>query len=288
MRRSKLQKRDNFMRSKIKYFILGPCTLESFEQVKPLSEMALENNVRYFRANIFKPRTSPESFQGLGLEGLPIVEWLISQGHMIVSEPLSIDQLGIVKKFASIIQIGARNMQNFEYLKQIGQVVDFENNPEQRVMLKRGFSNNLDEWLASARYLEQSGVPRDRIILCERGTRNFSAPAGVTLDLALAAKAKMETEYDVIIDPSHGTRDSRLVLPVAKGAMAMDFDGIMVESHPIPEKSVSDAQQALDPRDLDSFLKQQAQRYDWKIEKEFNSNLGKDLSNDRFSTTPYN
>ncbi len=236
-----------------KIIIIGPCALESIEQVKPIAEVAHKQGIKYFRANIFKPRTNPNSFQGLGLKGLPVIEYLHKQGFKLVTEACSLGQLDIVKDFASMIQIGTRNMQNFELLKAMGRTVDFSSGRYQ-VMLKRGFANNMAEWLSSAEYLEQSGVPRDKIILCERGSRNHAAPSGVTLDLALAYKVKMETNYKVIVDPSHGTRESSLVLPLAKAALAMDFDGLMIETHPKPLESMSDPQQAVRPNAIDSFF----------------------------------
>lgn len=279
------------MRSRIDYFIIGPCGLESLNQVKPIVDLAKAHGIQYFRGNIFKPRTSPESFQGLGIkEGLPIIEYLLSNDLKIVSEPCSIDHLETIKDFASIIQIGARNMQNFEYLKSIGRIIDLSKN--QKVMLKRGFSCNMEEWLESAKYLELSGIKRENIILCERGSRNFAAPHGVTLDLGLATKVKLQSDYKIIIDPSHGSRSRDLVLPLAKGAMAMNFNGIMLEVHPEPEKSKSDSQQALGLDDLDNFLRMQSNLYNWKIE-ENNPDLDTSLeenekNSDRIRTASYN
>lgn len=275
------------MRSKINFFIIGPCALESMEQVLPLVRLAKKHQVPFFRANIFKPRTSPHSFQGLGKTGLTIINYLKSEGLKLVSEPCSTEHLEVVKEFATIIQIGARNMQNFEYLKSIGKQVDFSD-PEKFVMLKRAFSCNETEWLSSAKYLEEYGVPRERIILCERGSRNFAAPYGVTLDLGLATKVKLENEYQVIIDPSHGTKNSDLVLPLTKGAMAMDFDGIMIETHPNPRESVSDAQQALHPDRLDKFLQEQKTKFDWTHDEETELSLIKESKGDRISTSSYN
>ena len=236
--------------------IAGPCALESIDQVRPIIEVAKKHGLRYFRANLFKPRTSPRSFQGLGAEGLPILEFLIHHKMLPVCEVASLEQLELLQNYASVIQIGARNMQNFELLKMVGKKLDFSSS-KQMVMLKRGFANNIHEWLSSASYLEKSGVPHHRIILCERGSRNWAAPHGITLDLALAWKVKQETDYKVIIDPSHGTRESSLVLPLAEAARAMNFDGLMVEVHPKPKESLSDSQQAIRPLDFDRFLSRQ-------------------------------
>lgn len=230
--------------------IIGPCALESIEQVRPLVHIAKKHGLTYFRANIFKPRTSPQSFQGLGDKGLPILRYLIEQGMQPVCEAGSKEQLELLRDYASIIQIGARNMQNFELLKIVGKTVG----GKKTVMLKRGFANNMNEWLSSASYLEQSGIPKNHILLCERGSRHAASPQGVCLDLGLAEKVRQETNYKVIIDPSHGTRESSLVLPLAKAALAMAFDGIMVETHPHPSKSLVDSQQAVHPTLLDKFL----------------------------------
>lgn len=207
----------------------------------------------YFRAQIFKPRTSPYSFQGHGESGLAIIDFLREQGLKLVSEACSVEQLRVVEKYADVIQVGARNMQNFEFLKQIGRSAIFQRRLPY-VMLKRGFSNNYKEWIGAAKYLEESGVPENKIILCERGTRNGVAVTGTTLDFAMAYKAKSETSYQVIIDPSHGTGARDLVLPMAKLALGLSFDGMMIEVHPEPEKSVSDALQALSVSEMEQFL----------------------------------
>ena len=240
-----------------RFLIIGPCALESIEQVRPIVEMAKKYQPIYFRANLFKPRTSPHSFQGLGAKGMAVIEFLLHHQMQLVCEAASLEQLEFVKHYASIIQIGARNMQNFELLKAMGKQLDTSSG--QMVMLKRGFANNMSEWLFSAEYLECAGVARKQIILCERGSRNWAAPSGVTLDLALAWKVKQESDYAVIVDPSHGTRESSLVLPLAKAALAMDFDGLMIETHPHPLQSLSDPQQAICPRTLDQFLCQHLQ-----------------------------
>ena len=244
-----------------KFIIIGPCALESIEQIAPLVELAKKYPSVYFRANLFKPRTRPDSFQGLGGEGFPLIEFLLKRKMKLVCEAGSLEQLESIQNYASIIQIGARNMQNFELLKNLGKKLSASPSGHQMVMLKRGFSNNMDEWLSSAKYLVQAGLCQDRIILCERGTRNWAAPHGVTLDLAMALKVKQQTDYQVIIDPSHGTRESSLVLPMAKAALALDFDGLMIETHPRPMESLSDPQQAVHPRALDQFLSSQLESF---------------------------
>lgn len=237
----------------IKFFIVGPCALESKEQMIPIVEMCKSWNIRYVRAQLFKPRTSPDSFQGLGKKGLHIIEYLKDNDLKLVSEACSEKQLDIIAQFASVIQIGARNMQNFELLKAIGQNTAYRQR-KPYVMLKRGFSNTLDEWLSCAKYIIKSGVEPEKIILCERGSRNHAAPSGVTLDFGMALKARQKSDFKIIIDPSHGSGDSTLVLPLAKAAIALDFDGVMIEAHPYPKKSVSDAKQALSIKEVENFL----------------------------------
>ncbi|MBL7664674.1 MAG: hypothetical protein JNM93_06040 [Bacteriovoracaceae bacterium] len=235
------------------FVIIGPCSLESWEQMAPIAQLADKYQVPYLRTPLFKPRTHPDSFQGLGAEGLNILKQIRTNypDLKFVAEVGSLEQLLIVRESVEMIQIGARNMQNFELLKSIGQ-----NYQNQFVMLKRGWGNNLKEWLASAQYLVNYGVDAKKIILCERGTRNACAPAQVTLDFALALKAKQMSHFHVIIDPSHGTSDRSMVLPMAEVATALNFDGLMIECHPYPNESYSDAHQALGLEELEIFLGQ--------------------------------
>lgn len=238
-----------------KLFILGPCSLESHSQMKKVASLAKKLGIYYIRAQIFKPRTNPNSFQGLGNKGLEILESLQSANENnqfgFVMEAGSPSQLEMIAPYASIIQIGARNMQNFELLKAVGPFFDEE--LHDYVLLKRGFANTTEEWLDAAEYLIQSGVPKEKILLCERGSRSFTSPTGVHLDFLCALKAQA-AGFHVIIDPSHGTRDRKYVLPLAKAALAMDFDGIMLECHPEPDKSVSDAKQAISLEAVDNFF----------------------------------
>ncbi len=232
-------------------FIVGPCSLESKEQIVPIVELCKRLKITYFRAQLFKPRTFPDSFQGLGVKGLPLIEYLLENGLKLVTEACSLEQLEIVKDFASVVQIGTRNMQNFELLKGVGPML--AHHPDTLVMLKRGFSNTLPEWLASARYLEKSGVPPENIVLCERGSRCAFAPTGVVLDFAMALKAKQHG-YKVIIDPSHGTKDAPMVLPLLSASLSLPLDGAMVEIHPRPRESWSDAAQAVSLEDFENFF----------------------------------
>lgn len=236
-----------------KLIIIGPCSLENREQITQVMDTAIQIGVPYIRAQVYKPRTSPESFQGMGSEGIQILKELKRdqkyQEIKYVCEVCSKDHFDSLKDLVSIIQIGARNMQNFELLKYISQ--NFKD--QEYVLLKRGFANTVKEWLAAAQYLIQGGIPKEKIILCERGSRSFTSPTGVNLDFIAAFEAQSQG-FHVIIDPSHGSKDRKFVLPLAQGALAMNFDGVMIEVHPEPEKSVSDKDQAISLEAIKTFF----------------------------------
>lgn len=236
-------------------FIFGPCALESLEQIAPVAALLKRHHLTYLRTQLFKPRTDPHSFQGLGKDGIKILETLretySAQELKFVCEACSSDQLEIIAPWASIIQIGARNMQNFELLKAVGKHISDQHD---YVLLKRGFANTVGEWLASASYLIQGGVPKEKIILCERGTRSVTSPTGVQLDFIAALEAK-KSGYLVITDPSHGSKKAEFVLPLARAGLALGLDGIMVECHPRPSESVSDANQAISLEAMEEFIK---------------------------------
>ena len=236
-------------------YIFGPCSLESLEQITPVAAMLRRQGLTYLRTQLFKPRTNPDSFQGLGPEGVSILRTLrerYSKDELkFVCEACSTDQLGVIAPWASVIQIGARNMQNFELLKAVGKHISTNTD---YVLLKRGFANTVEEWLESARYLVQGGVQKDKIVLCERGTRSVTSPTGVQLDFIAAMEAK-KSGFKVIIDPSHGSKKSEFVLPLARASLQLGLDGIMVECHPRPKESVSDAKQALSLEETEEFIK---------------------------------
>ncbi len=242
------------MSMKKKLFILGPCSLESFEQISRVANILRKHDVTYMRTQVYKPRTKPDSFQGLGAaDGIPVLNKLRETYSIdqlkFVAEVCSEEQLAAIADHVQVIQIGARNMQNFELLKVVGKYIkdhDF-------VLLKRGFANTLEEWLSAAEYLAYFGVPKNKIVLCERGSRSLTSPTGVHLDL-IAAMMGQKAGYKVVIDPSHGSKQREFVIPLAKAALAMDFDGVMIECHPEPAKSVSDAAQAISLEDAEEFL----------------------------------
>lgn len=227
--------------------IAGPCSVENEEMIMKCALEAKENGAQILRGGCFKPRTSPYSFQGLGYEGL---ELLVEAGRYyqlpVITEVMSIDQVSEVAKTADILQIGARNMQNFELLKEVGR-------SHRPAMLKRGLSASIEEWLNSAEYILAHG--NRQVILCERGIRTFETATRNTLDLSAVPVLKELTHLPIIVDPSHavGIRDK--VVPLAKAAKVVGAHGIMVEFHPDPPKALSDADQALYFEQFESLMK---------------------------------
>ncbi len=215
----------------------GPCTVESLEQMDTVASQLRNAPVQGLRGGAFKPRTSPYSFQGLGLEGLKIL-FEIKQRYQIpiVTEVMSTDQIELVATYGDMLQVGSRNMQNFELLKALGKV----NKP---ILLKRGLAATLEEFIFAAEYILSEG--NSQVVLCERGIRSFDSYTRNVLDLGAVVALKQLTCLPVIVDPSHAAGRRELIEPLAKAAIAAGADGLMIECHPHPEKSVSDAQQAL-------------------------------------------
>lgn len=215
----------------------GPCSVESQEQLMETAEGIKSGGAHFIRGGAFKPRTSPYSFQGMGEAGLKLLlEAKQKTGLPIVTELISIDTVQMVSDYADIIQIGARNMQNFALLKQLGQT-------KCPIFLKRGLSATLEELLMSAEYIMSEG--NYNVMLCERGIRTYEKSYRNTLDLNAVPVLKQSTHLPVIVDPAHGTGRVDLVPTMAKAAIAAGADGIMVEVHPNPEKALSDGQQSL-------------------------------------------
>lgn len=222
--------------------IAGPCAVESREQIFSSAEKVKEAGAKILRGGAFKPRTSPYAFQGLGEEGLRILaEAGKSVGLPVVSEVIDADSVDLAEKYVDIMQIGARNMQNFVLLKRVGKV-------KQAVMLKRGMSATLEEFLMSAEYILAEG--NYRVFLCERGVRTFTDFTRNTLDISIIPAVKRLSHLPIITDPSHGTGRREKVLPMARASIAAGADGVMVEMHPEPEKALSDGFQSLYPRQL--------------------------------------
>lgn len=219
--------------------IAGPCAVESYEQTMAIAEIVASCGVKLFRGGAFKPRTSPYSFQGLGEKGLKILAEARDRfGLSIVTEVLDTETADLVEEYADILQVGARNMQNFSLLRRVGQA-------RKPVMLKRGMSATLDELLLAAEYIMAEG--NYNVILCERGVRTFADHTRNTLDLSIVPAVQTRSHLPIIVDPSHGTGKRHKVIPLARAAIAAGADGIMVEVHNRPEQALSDGPQALLP-----------------------------------------
>ena len=222
--------------------IAGPCSVESEKQLFTVAERVKSSGANILRGGAFKPRTSPYSFQGLGEDGLKILKQASLKFDMpIVSEVMDSRSVGLVAKYVDILQIGARNMQNFNLLKEVGQV-------EKPVMLKRGLSATVKELLMSAEYILSQG--NFNVILCERGIRTFENFTRYTLDLSAVPVIKNLSHLPVIVDPSHAAGRRNLVAPLSKAALAAGADGLIIEVHPNPEEALSDGPQQLR---MDSF-----------------------------------
>lgn len=226
--------------------IAGPCAITSLEHALKTAGALKKLGVKYFRGSIFKPRTSPTSFQGLGTDGIKVLEAVKQETGMgIVSEildPAKIDCMGVV----DIFQVGARSMQNFELLKALAKA-------GKPVILKRGMSATVEEWLEAARYLTEGGNPE--VILCERGIRTFSDFSRFTLDLNVVPYLRQNTEMPVFVDPSHGTGVRSLVVPMALAAQAAGANGLMIEVDVEPDKAPSDGFQTLDLEEFECLKK---------------------------------
>ncbi|WP_455539903.1 3-deoxy-7-phosphoheptulonate synthase [Terrisporobacter sp.] len=227
--------------------IAGPCAVESEEQIVEIAKQVKKSGANFLRGGAFKPRTSPYSFQGLELEGLKLMEIAKQEtGLPIVSELMSIGHLDEFMKSVDVIQIGARNMQNYDLLKQVGRT----NKP---VILKRGLSSTIEEWLLSAEHIMAGG--NENVILCERGIRTFETYTRNTLDLNAVPVVKKYSHLPIIVDPSHGTGSSEYVESMAKASIVAGCDGIMIEVHNNPEKALSDGQQSITPQQFDKLMK---------------------------------
>jgi len=228
--------------------IAGPCSVESREHLFAMGRRVKAGGGAVLRAGAFKPRTSPYSFQGLGVAGLRFLgEVRAELGLPIVTEVMDTRDVEMVAEVADIVQVGARNMQNFNLLKVIGRCA-------RPVLLKRGLSNTIEELLMSAEYILSEGNPR--VILCERGIRTFEKATRNTLDLSAVPVLKKETHLPVVVDPSHATGYWDLVPPMARAAVAAGADGILVEIHDQPERALSDGAQALLPDTFDALVRQ--------------------------------
>ena len=215
----------------------GPCSVESREQVIETALSVRADGASILRGGAYKPRTSPYDFQGLGVEGLKLLrEAGDAAGMPIVTEVMSEEDAGIIADYADLLQVGARNMQNFALLKKLAKT-------KRPILLKRGASATVKEWLAAAEYLLHGG--NENVILCERGIKGFDSSLRNTLDLAAVALVKEMTHLPVIVDPSHATGKRSLIAPTARAALAVGADGVIIEVHPDPDNAWSDGAQSL-------------------------------------------
>ena len=225
----------------------GPCSVESEEQIIEIAKSVKASGANFLRGGAFKPRTSPYSFQGLELEGLRLLKRAKEEtGLSIVTEIMSTNYIDDFVRDVDVIQVGARNMQNFDLLKQLGKT----NKP---ILLKRGLSSTIEEWLMSAEYIMAGG--NENVILCERGIRTFETATRNTLDLSAVPVIKEKSHLPIIIDPSHATGKRDLVEPLAKAAIAVGADGLMIEVHNNPAKALCDGKQSIKPETFDDIMK---------------------------------
>jgi 3-deoxy-7-phosphoheptulonate synthase len=225
----------------------GPCSVESERQILDSAEIVARAGAKLLRGGAFKPRTSPYDFQGLEVEGLKLLDKARrATGLGIITEVMSDSDVELVAEYADILQIGARNMQNFALLKSLGRC-------GRPVLLKRGMSSTVKELLMSAEYIVAHGNPQ--VILCERGIRTFETVTRNTCDIVAVAALAELTHLPVILDPSHATGKRSLVPPLSRAAVAIGADGLIVEVHPVPEKAMSDGAQSLDPKQFAAMMR---------------------------------
>src|SRR5436190_3824787 len=228
--------------------IAGPCAIENSKQAFAIADVVQRSGAKFFRGGAFKPRTSPYAFSGLGEPGLKILAEIRKEfGLKIVSEALDEANVDLVEKYADMIQIGARNMQNFTLLRRVGR-------SKLPVLLKRGMAATLEEWLLAAEYVMAEG--NYNIVLCERGVRTFAQHTRNTLDLAAVPAVRRISHLPVIVDPSHGTGKNYMVTPLACAGVAVGADGLIVEVHDQPEKALSDGAQALTLEQYDQLIQE--------------------------------
>ncbi|MGM8215644.1 bifunctional 3-deoxy-7-phosphoheptulonate synthase/chorismate mutase [Bacillaceae bacterium W0354] len=229
-------------------FIFGPCSVESYEQVDQVAEAIKNAGFQMLRGGAFKPRTSPYDFQGLGVEGLKILKQVGDKHSLkVISEIVNPKDIEIAEQYVDVIQIGARNMQNFELLKEAGR-------SSKPIFLKRGLAATINEFMNAAEYIISQG--NGQIILCERGIRTYETSTRNTLDITAVPILKQETHLPVFVDVTHSTGRRDLLLPAAKAALAVGADGIMAEVHPDPAIALSDAQQQMDIPTFQTFVKE--------------------------------
>lgn len=226
--------------------IAGPCAVESEQQIRAVAQQLVEQGVKVMRGGAYKPRTSPYDFQGLGLEGLKMF-YRIAKEHdlVVITEIMDVTELEAALPYLDVVQIGTRNMQNFALLKAAGQ-------QPKPVLLKRGMSATIEEWMYAAEYIMAQG--NHQVMFCERGIRTYENATRNTLDISAVPLMKQKTHLPVFVDVTHAAGRKDIMLPLAKAALAAGANGIMVEVHPLPSTALSDAQQQLDFPEFDGFM----------------------------------
>lgn len=228
--------------------IAGPCAVESLEQLESIADSLNQCGVKFLRGGAFKPRTSPYSFQGLGEEGLKHLRTVADKyGMYVVSEVMEVSQVPLLLRYVDVLQVGARNMQNFNLLKELGYT-------DKAVLLKRGLSATIEELLMSAEYIMAGG--NRKVILCERGIRTFETATRNTLDISAVPVIKKLSHLPVIVDPSHATGMRDKVAPMARAAIAAGSDGVTIEVHNCPDKALCDGAQSLYPQEFENLFNQ--------------------------------
>lgn len=228
-----------------KSFVFGPCSVESFEQVEAVAKNLHAKGEKFIRGGAFKPRTSPYDFQGLGVEGLKILKQIKDKYDLnVVSEIVNPNDFEVADEYLDVFQIGARNMQNFELLKEAGRT-------KKPILLKRGLSATIEEFVYAAEYIASQG--NQNIILCERGIRTYEKATRNTLDISAVPILKQGTHLPVMVDVTHSTGRKDIMLPTAKAALAVGADGVMAEVHPYPSVALSDAGQQMDLDEFQAF-----------------------------------
>ncbi len=226
--------------------IAGPCSVESEVQMLSAARLVKENGAQMLRGGAFKPRTGPHSFQGLGVEGLKYLRQAgDAEGLPVITEVMRIEQIETICRYADVLQVGARNMQNFDLLKEVGK----SGHP---ILLKRGLSATIEEFLSAAEYILSEGNPR--VILCERGIRTFEKATRNTLDLSVVPLIREMSHLPIVVDPSHATGKRSLVGPMAKAAIVVGAHGIMIEVHPNPDQALCDGAQSLNGEDFSKLV----------------------------------
>jgi 3-deoxy-7-phosphoheptulonate synthase len=226
----------------------GPCAVETEEQIFKIAKLVKDAGAKILRGGAFKPRSSPYSFQGLGEDGLKFLRAAANEFQLkVITEVMDKSQIDLIEKYADILQIGARNMQNYTFLKDLGKA-------SKPVMLKRGLAATIEEWLMSAEYILSGG--NQQVILCERGIRTFETATRNTMDISAIPVIKKKSHLPIIADPSHGIGIRDKVIPMARAAVAAGADGIIVEVHHDPDHALSDGAQSLYPDQFAQMMKE--------------------------------